>query len=63
MEESLFRLPDELILAPVLQTFPCRERQIRSLATLLHVGSVPSPNPPGSNPDFLEDEDMIEANE
>lgn len=34
---SLFNLPDEAILAPLLQTFPCRERQIRSLATLLHV--------------------------
>ncbi|KAK7414751.1 hypothetical protein QQX98_006435 [Neonectria punicea] len=33
---SLFNLPDETILTPLLQTFPCRERQIRSLATLLH---------------------------
>lgn len=38
MANSLFQLPEELIIAPVLQTFPCRERQIRSLVTLLHVG-------------------------
>lgn len=42
MTYSLFQLPDELILAPVLQTFPCRERQIRSLATLLHVRLAPT---------------------
>jgi origin recognition complex subunit 5 len=42
MANSLFQLPDELILAPVLQTYPCRERQIRSLATLLHVPSAQS---------------------
>lgn len=41
MAASLFQLPDELILSPVLQAFPCRERQIRSLATLLHVGRPP----------------------
>lgn len=37
MPQSLFRLPDEIILTPVLQSFPCREQQIRALATLLHV--------------------------
>lgn len=35
---SLFQLPEELILTPLLQSFPGREHQIRSLATLLHVG-------------------------
>ncbi|KFH42246.1 Origin recognition complex subunit-like protein [Hapsidospora chrysogenum ATCC 11550] len=44
MANSLFQLPDELILAPVLQTYPCRERQIRSLATLLHPDAAPCRN-------------------
>jgi origin recognition complex subunit 5 len=34
---SLFGLPDEVILTPLFQSYPCREHQIRSLATLLHV--------------------------
>lgn len=34
---SLFGLPDEVILTPLFESFPCREHQIRSLATLLHV--------------------------
>ncbi|KAH6997007.1 origin recognition complex subunit Orc5 [Ilyonectria destructans] len=41
---SLFNLPDEAILTPLLQTFPCRERQIRSLATLLHPEAAPCRN-------------------
>ena len=34
---SLFGLPDEAILTPIFESFPCREHQTRSLATLLHV--------------------------
>ncbi|KAF7545275.1 hypothetical protein G7046_g9602 [Stylonectria norvegica] len=41
---SLFRLPDEVILSPVLEAFPCRDRQIRSLATLLHPDAAPCRN-------------------
>lgn len=41
----LFQLPDEAALAPVLRAFPGRERQIRSLATLLHVRLHPPPGP------------------
>lgn len=33
---SLFRLPDDELLAPLLTSFPGREHQIRSLATLVH---------------------------
>ncbi|KAG6004841.1 hypothetical protein E4U21_000679 [Claviceps maximensis] len=33
---SLFRLPDEELLAPLVTSFPGREHQIRSLATLVH---------------------------
>jgi hypothetical protein len=43
MRNSVFQLPDELILTTLNQTFPCRETQIRTLATLLSVrylGSV-----------------------
>ncbi|KAM5382811.1 hypothetical protein ACJZ2D_002202 [Fusarium nematophilum] len=40
---SLFSLPDEIILTPLLQTFPCREHQIRSLATLLHTSNQTQP--------------------
>lgn len=36
---SLFSLPDEIILTPLLQRFPGRDHQIRSLATLLHVSN------------------------
>ncbi|KAH8175271.1 AAA ATPase domain-containing protein [Sarocladium implicatum] len=41
---SLFALPDEQVLAPVLQTYPCRERQIRTLATLLWPDAAPCRN-------------------
>ncbi|CAM1509381.1 Fc.00g031200.m01.CDS01 [Cosmosporella sp. VM-42] len=41
---SLFKLPDEIILTPILRTFPCRERQVRSLATLLHPEAAPCRN-------------------
>ncbi|KAI5457261.1 origin recognition complex subunit Orc5 [Mariannaea sp. PMI_226] len=41
---SLFTLPDEVIIAPLLQRFPCRERQIRSLATLLSPDAAPCRN-------------------
>lgn len=34
---SLFQLPEELLLSPLFERYPCREQQIRSLATLLHV--------------------------
>ncbi len=37
MGDSLFQLPDELILTSLNHTFPCREPQIRALATLLYV--------------------------
>lgn len=33
----IFRLPDEELLASLVQRFPGRDQQIRSLATLLHV--------------------------
>ncbi|KAG6030589.1 hypothetical protein E4U41_007797, partial [Claviceps citrina] len=33
---SLFRLPDEELLAPLVARFPGREHQIRSFATLVH---------------------------
>ncbi|KAG5982174.1 hypothetical protein E4U55_002216 [Claviceps digitariae] len=33
---SLFRLPDDELLAPLVTSFPGREHQIRSLATLVH---------------------------
>ncbi|KAG5952222.1 hypothetical protein E4U53_001368, partial [Claviceps sorghi] len=33
---SLFRLPDDELLAPLLTSFPGREHQIRSLAALVH---------------------------
>ncbi|KAL1838894.1 hypothetical protein VTJ49DRAFT_2085 [Mycothermus thermophilus] len=35
MIASLFQLPDELIISTLAQAFPCREAQIRALATLL----------------------------
>ncbi|KAJ4324757.1 hypothetical protein N0V84_003739 [Fusarium piperis] len=41
---SLFRLPDEVILTPLFQSFPCREPQIRSLATLLYPDAAPCRN-------------------
>ncbi|KAL2018637.1 hypothetical protein VTK56DRAFT_540 [Thermocarpiscus australiensis] len=44
MSRSLFQLPDELILTTLAQTFPCRETQIRALATLLHPVTAPCRN-------------------
>jgi hypothetical protein len=35
----LFSLPNELIISAISSKFPCREQQIRSLATLLSVCS------------------------
>ena len=40
----LFALPDELVIASLMQNFPGREAQIRSLATLAHVNQVPPKN-------------------
>ncbi|KAJ6781086.1 hypothetical protein PWT90_03067 [Aphanocladium album] len=42
--ESLFKLPDEQILAPLFEKFPCREHQIRSLASLISPGAIPCRN-------------------
>ncbi|KAG7285081.1 hypothetical protein NEMBOFW57_009701 [Staphylotrichum longicolle] len=44
MRASVFQLPDELILTTLNQTFPCRETQIRTLATLLYPGAAPCRN-------------------
>ncbi|KAF4980070.1 hypothetical protein FZEAL_3851 [Fusarium zealandicum] len=41
---SSFHLPDEAILTPLFQSFPSREYQIRSLATLLHPEAAPCRN-------------------
>ncbi|KAK1986033.1 origin recognition complex subunit Orc5 [Colletotrichum cereale] len=41
---SLFQLPEELLLSPLYDRFPCREHQIRSLATLLHPAAAPCRN-------------------
>ncbi|KAK1688532.1 origin recognition complex subunit 5 C-terminus-domain-containing protein [Colletotrichum godetiae] len=41
---SLFQLPEELLLSSLFERFPCRERQIRSLATLLHPAAAPCRN-------------------
>ncbi|KAF4449305.1 Protein mms22 [Fusarium austroafricanum] len=41
---SLFGLPDEVILTSLFESFPCREYQIRSLATLLHPDAAPCRN-------------------
>ncbi|ODA77475.1 hypothetical protein RJ55_07104 [Drechmeria coniospora] len=41
---SLFRLPDEVILTPLLQSFPGRDQQIRSLATLIYPAAAPCRN-------------------
>ncbi|ATY67492.1 Mus7 MMS22 conserved region [Cordyceps militaris] len=38
--ESTFTLPEESILTPLFQQFPCREHQIRSLASLLSPGAI-----------------------
>ncbi|KAK4455617.1 origin recognition complex subunit 5 C-terminus-domain-containing protein [Podospora aff. communis PSN243] len=44
MSNSLFQLPDELLFSTLSQTFPCRDAQIRALATLLHPTAAPSQN-------------------
>ncbi|KAM7209554.1 Origin recognition complex (ORC) subunit 5 C-terminus domain containing protein [Naviculisporaceae sp. PSN 640] len=44
MSSSLFQLPDELIITTLAQTFPCRETQIRTLATLLYPTAAPCQN-------------------
>ncbi|GAB1313067.1 Origin recognition complex subunit 5 [Madurella fahalii] len=44
MSASLFQLPDELIITTLAQRFPCRETQIRSLATLLYPIAAPCRN-------------------
>ncbi|KAK5988690.1 Origin recognition complex subunit 5-like protein [Cladobotryum mycophilum] len=41
---SLFRLPDEVILTPLIQRFPGRDHQIRSLASLLYPDAIPCRN-------------------
>ncbi|KAL3963752.1 hypothetical protein ACCO45_000756 [Purpureocillium lilacinum] len=40
----IFRLPDEELLASLVQRFPGRDHQIRSLATLLHPDAAPCRN-------------------
>jgi hypothetical protein len=47
MSGSLFQLPDELIVTTLAQSFPCREAQIRPLATLLYVSRLLSSADPG----------------
>ncbi|KAH6622955.1 origin recognition complex subunit 5 C-terminus-domain-containing protein [Chaetomium tenue] len=44
MSGSLFQLPDELVLEALNHSFPCREAQIRSLATLVYPGAAPCRN-------------------
>ncbi|KAL7782662.1 origin recognition complex subunit 5 C-terminus domain-containing protein [Trichoderma ceciliae] len=44
MASQVFELPDETILVPLLRQFPGRNRQIRSLASLLHTEAAPSRN-------------------
>lgn len=39
MTNSFFQLPDELVINALTQSFPCREAQIRALATLVHVNT------------------------
>lgn len=41
MASNIFKLPDEPSLAPLLDQFPGRDHQIRSLAALLHVRRIP----------------------
>lgn len=40
---NIFELPDDLI-ATVIESFPCRDSQIRALATLLHPRAAPCRN-------------------
>ncbi|KAK4214021.1 origin recognition complex subunit 5 C-terminus-domain-containing protein [Rhypophila decipiens] len=44
MPGSLFQLPDELVLTTLAQTFPCRDTQIRTLATLVYPTAAPCQN-------------------
>ncbi|KAK3293304.1 origin recognition complex subunit 5 C-terminus-domain-containing protein [Chaetomium fimeti] len=44
MSGSLFQLSDELVLEALNHSFPCRETQIRSLATLVYPGAAPCRN-------------------
>ncbi|OAA58816.1 Origin recognition complex, subunit 5 [Cordyceps fumosorosea ARSEF 2679] len=39
-----FELPQESILAPLFEKFPCREHQIRSIASLVSPGAIPCRN-------------------
>ncbi|QSZ32677.1 hypothetical protein DSL72_002256 [Monilinia vaccinii-corymbosi] len=41
---SSFALPNELLLSSLSTQFPCRDQQIRSLATLLAISTAPSKN-------------------
>ncbi|ESZ90390.1 hypothetical protein SBOR_9226 [Sclerotinia borealis F-4128] len=41
---ALFTLPNELVLSSLSSQFPCRDQQIRSLATLLSIQTAPSRN-------------------
>ncbi|KAK1772694.1 putative origin recognition complex subunit orc5 protein [Phialemonium atrogriseum] len=42
--DSLFQLPDELVLATLVHSFPCRDLQINALATLLFPNAAPCRN-------------------
>ncbi|KAL2116944.1 hypothetical protein VTJ04DRAFT_9112 [Mycothermus thermophilus] len=44
MTVPLFQLPDELIISTIAQSFPCREPQIRALASLLCPTAAPCRN-------------------
>ncbi|EJT72001.1 hypothetical protein GGTG_11251 [Gaeumannomyces tritici R3-111a-1] len=44
MTSSLFSLPDELVFTALSQSFPCRDPQIRALATLLYPHAAPCRN-------------------
>lgn len=45
MHQQLFELPDEVAISGVISQFPCREAQIRALATLISVGPAPACRP------------------
>ncbi|KAK3386999.1 origin recognition complex subunit 5 C-terminus-domain-containing protein [Podospora didyma] len=44
MSNSFFQLPDELVLTTLAQAFPCRDSQIRALATLVYPRAAPCQN-------------------
>ncbi|KAK1832719.1 putative origin recognition complex subunit orc5 protein [Podospora conica] len=44
MTNTLFQLPDELVINALTQSFPCRDAQIRALATLVHPAAAPCRN-------------------